>query len=93
MQFVTEFEREFGPTHPPILTCSYSQVRGAGHEVSWDGGVVGRAAGVGVGQELQPAHSLSLPLPLVLDQAKQDLRFLLVYLHSPGHQDTVQFCT
>ena len=46
----------------------------------------------GAGQELQPAHSLSLPLPLALDQAKQDLRFLLVYLHSPGHQDTFQFC-
>ena len=25
-QFVTEFETEFGPAHPPLLTCSYSQV-------------------------------------------------------------------
>ena len=51
---------------------------GVGHEGSWDGGGMGRAAGRGwggvgrgwgtiklrgAGQDLQPAHSLSLPLP------------------------------
>ena len=28
----------------------------------------------------------------VLEEAKRDLRFLLVYLHSEGHQDTDSFC-
>ena len=28
-----------------------------------------------------------------LERAKQDLRFLLVYLHCPSHQDTDDFCT
>ena len=28
----------------------------------------------------------------VLEEAKRDLRFLLVYLHSDGHQDTDDFC-
>lgn len=27
-----------------------------------------------------------------LTQARKDLRFLLVYVHSPGHQDTPTFC-
>ena len=27
-----------------------------------------------------------------LERAKQDLRFLLVYLHCPSHQDTDDFC-
>ena len=28
-----------------------------------------------------------------LDEAKRDLRFLLVYLHYPSHEDTDHFCT
>ena len=28
-----------------------------------------------------------------LEEAKRDLRFLLVYLHSPSHQDTDKFCS
>ena len=44
-QFVTEFEREFGPAHPPILTCNYSQLRGRGMRVAgmgaWWGGQLG----------------------------------------------------
>jgi FAS-associated factor 2 len=28
----------------------------------------------------------------VLEKAKQDLQFLLVYLHSPSHADTGRFC-
>ena len=27
-----------------------------------------------------------------LEEAKRDLKFLLVYLHSPSHQDTKSFC-
>ena len=27
-----------------------------------------------------------------LEKAKRDLRFLLVYLHCPSHQDTDEFC-
>ena len=30
--------------------------------------------------------------PQALNRARQELRFLLVYLHSPGHQDTPLFC-
>ncbi len=30
--------------------------------------------------------------PQALAQARKDLQFLLVYVHSPGHQDTPHFC-
>ena len=30
--------------------------------------------------------------PQALAQARKDLQFLLVYIHSPGHQDTAWFC-
>ena len=33
-----------------------------------------------------------VPLPQALTQARKDLKFLLVYVHSPGHQDTSWFC-
>ena len=32
------------------------------------------------------------PYSASLAEAKKDLKFLLVYLHSPGHQDTEEFC-
>ena len=36
-------------------------------------------------------HSFDLIVQAV-SQARQDLKFLLVYLHSPAHQDTPIFC-
>ncbi|KAL5493768.1 hypothetical protein EMCRGX_G014992 [Ephydatia muelleri] len=38
-------------------------------------------------------HFLTCSYSQALEQARQELRFLLVYLHSPGHQDTAEFCT
>lgn len=42
------------------------------------------------GRDHVPFHSGSYSR--ALEEAKRDLRFLLVYLHCPSHQDTEQFC-
>jgi len=51
--FYSDFEREYGTSHPPFYRGTYSQV---------------------------------------LEEAKKELKFLLVYLHSEAHQDTEVFC-
>lgn len=53
LQFIVEFESQYGPSHPPFLVKSYDEA---------------------------------------LAQARKDLQFLLVYVHSPGHQDAAWFC-
>jgi FAS-associated factor 2 len=51
--FYSEFEQQYGTSHPPFYRGTYSQV---------------------------------------LEEAKRELKFLLVYLHSESHQDTEVFC-
>jgi len=51
--FASDFETDYGRSHPPFYQGSYLQV---------------------------------------LEEAKKELKFLLVYLHAEEHQDTRRFC-
>ena len=85
-QFVSEFEAAYGTQHPRFLTCGYD-------EVQYQYTVIYSSTVLVYSQYTVVSQVMLMYCPLqALSKAREELQFLLVYVHSPAHRDAPQFC-
>src|SRR5437870_3039820 len=90
-RFLLRFEEAYGTNRPQFYQGAYVSVR-LPREMSNSTQPKWRLSSYESRNAHDPSLSLSLLFYKAIQQAKEEHRFLLVYLHSHEHQDSQLFC-